>query len=165
MHINIFAVLVAALVPTVIGMIWYNPKVLGTAWMAASGMTEEKAKQANMAVVFSVSLLLSFFMAFGMQFMVIHQFHVTSMFYKQPIDDPNSEMGALYAKVMELLGTGYRTFKHGALHGFIGSIMIVLPVIGTGSLFEGKGAKYIFINWGYWAITMMIMGGILSAWM
>jgi hypothetical protein len=163
MHINIVAVLIAALVPTVMGFIWYNPKVFGTAWMSATGMTQEKAKQSNMAMVFVFSIILSFLMAFGMQFMVIHQFHVTSLFFKLPIEDANTHEGALYQQVMELLGGSWRTFKHGALHGFIGSVMIVLPVIGTGSMFEQKGWKYIWINAGYWMVCMTIMGGILSA--
>ncbi|MGZ3933009.1 MAG: DUF1761 domain-containing protein, partial [Bacteroidia bacterium] len=85
---NIVAVLVAALIPMVLGFIWYNPKVLGKAWMEASGMTEEKAKNANMALVFGLSFLFSFFLAFALQFLVIHQSGVTSLFYKQPINDP-----------------------------------------------------------------------------
>jgi hypothetical protein len=164
MHINIVAVIVAALIPMVMGFIWYNPKVFGKAWMAASGMTEEKAKSANMALIFGLSFIFSFIFAFGLQFMVIHQFHVTSLFYKQPIDDPNTEMGALYKKIMDLLGSSYRTFKHGSLHGTIGGIMVALPILATNAMFEGKGFKYIAINAGYWIVCMGIMGGILSAW-
>lgn len=55
MAINWMAILVAAFIPTVIGFIWYNPKVLGNAWMQAAGMTEEKMKGANMPVIFGVS--------------------------------------------------------------------------------------------------------------
>lgn len=163
MHINFIAVLIAAIIPMVMGFIWYNPKVFGTAWMAASGMTPEKAKQSNMAVVFGVSFLMSLILSFALQFMVIHQYHVTSLFFKLPIDDVNSPEGALYHQVMDLLGGSWRTFKHGALHGFIGGLFVALPILCTNSLFEGKGFKYIMINAGYWIVTMMIMGGILSA--
>lgn len=162
MHINFIAVLLAALVPMVMGFIWYNPKVMGKAWMEASGMTEEKAKGANMPLIFGLSFVFAFIMAFGMQFMVIHQFHVNSLFFKLPIDDPNTSEGALYKQVMDLLGTSWRTFKHGSLHGVIGGIFIVLPVLATNAMFERKGAKYIMINVFYWLITMGIMGGILS---
>ncbi len=141
MHINFLAVLVAALVPMVMGFIWYNPKVFGKAWMAASGMTEEKAKQANMAVVFGVSFVMAFFLAFGMQFMVVHQFHVTSLFYMQPIQDPTTEMGALYKTIMDLLGSSYRTFKHGALHGTIGGFMLAMPVLTTMPYLKAKGSN------------------------
>ena len=49
MEINFLAVLVAALSSFVVGFVWYNPKVFGTIWMNEVGMTEEKAKQGNMA--------------------------------------------------------------------------------------------------------------------
>ncbi|MGZ4038794.1 MAG: DUF1761 domain-containing protein, partial [Bacteroidia bacterium] len=153
------------LIPMVLGFIWYNPKVLGKAWMEASGMTEEKAKNANMALVFGLSFLFSFFLAFALQFLVIHQSGVTSLFYKQPINDPSTEMGALYKKIMDTLGTSYRTFKHGALHGTIGGFMIALPILATNAMFEGKGFKYIAINAGYWIICMALMGGLICAWM
>lgn len=162
MHINFIAVILAAVVPMVIGFIWYNPKVFGTAWMAASGMTEEKAKQSNMAVVFGVSFLMSLMLAFIMQAMVIHQFHIASLFFKLPIEDANTPEGALYKQIMDLLGSSWRTFKHGAFHGFFSGLFIALPILCTNALFEGKGFKYIMINAGYWIVTMMIMGGILS---
>lgn len=44
---NFPAILVAALIPMVIGFIWFNTKVFGTTWMKASCMTQEKAEGAN----------------------------------------------------------------------------------------------------------------------
>jgi hypothetical protein len=46
--INPYAIIVAALSTLVTGSIWYNPKVFGTAWMHASGLTEAKLKTGNM---------------------------------------------------------------------------------------------------------------------
>lgn len=163
MHINFIAVAIAALIPMGLGFIWYNPKVFGTAWMAASGMTPEKAKNTNMALVLGISFVLALMLSMGLQFMVIHQFHVSSLFYKQPITDPSTEMGALYKTIMDQFGTSFRTFKHGAFHGVIGGIMTVVPVLGTNAMFEGKGFKYIAINCGYWIVCLGLMGGILSA--
>lgn len=62
-------------------------------------------------------------------------------------------------------GTAFRTFKHGVLHGVLAGIFIVLPVLGTNALFERKSAKYIFINSGYWIVTLGLMGGIICAWL
>lgn len=165
MNINIVAVLVAALIPMVMGFVWYNPKVFGGVWQRECGLSDEKMKSANMALIFGLSLVFSFILAFGLQFMVIHQFHVTSLFFMQPINDASTEAGALYQGVMNLLGTSYRTFKHGALHGFIGGIMTSLPIIAINALFERRSFKYVAINVGYWVITMCLMGGIISAWM
>ena len=52
MHFNWYILPLAALIPMVVAMVWYNPKVFGNAWMKAAGMTEEKAKGANMFLVF-----------------------------------------------------------------------------------------------------------------
>lgn len=167
MDINFLAVLVAALVPMVMGFIWYNPKVLGNAWMQAAGVTEEKMKGANMAVIFGVSFLLSFLLAFFVQSMVIHQFHIAASFYdyQEQIKDTSTTEGALFKQVMDLVGLGHRTFGHGAFHGFLSGLFVITPVMATNALFERKGFKYIAINCGYWIISLMIMGGIVSAWM
>ena len=65
---------------------------------------------------------------------------------------------------MAVKGTAFRTFGHGALHGFFTGLFIVLPILGTNALFEQKGWKYVWINTGYWAITLMLMGGLICAW-
>lgn len=163
---NILAVLVAAIVPLIIGFIWYNPKVLGNAWMQASGLTDEKLKGANMALVFGLTFVLSFLFAFFLQAMVIHQFHIQSVFfdYREQIKDPNTPEGALFKQVMDLVGMGHRTFGHGAFHGVLGGIFFVMPILAINAMFERKGFKYIAINVGYWTICMAIMGGIVSAW-
>ena len=49
---NLAIIALAALIPLVVGFIWYHPKILGTAWMNAAGLTEEKLKGANMALIF-----------------------------------------------------------------------------------------------------------------
>ncbi len=164
MHVNFLIILLAALVPMVMGFIWYNPKVLGKAWMHAAGMTEEKMKGSNMALVFGLAFLFSFFLSMAMQFMVIHQFHLYSILMNEPgMKDPNSEVSMMVKGFMEKYGTNFRTFKHGALHGALGGIMIALPIIATNALFERKSAKYIAINAGYWIVTMTLMGGVICA--
>ncbi len=165
MQPNFLIILAAALVPMVMGFIWYNPKVLGNAWMTAAGITEDKMKGANMPVIFGVSFLLSFFLAFAIQFMVIHQWGVFSTLAGDPtLMDPTSETGMFFADFMAKHGQNFRTFKHGALHGTIAGITIALPILGTNALFERKGFKYIMINVGYWTITIALMGGIICQW-
>ena len=79
MQVNFLVILLAGLVPMAMGFIWYNPKTLGNAWMKAAGVTQESMKGANMAVIFGLSFLFSFLIAFEEQFMVIHQFGFQSM--------------------------------------------------------------------------------------
>ncbi|MDP5082352.1 MAG: DUF1761 domain-containing protein [Winogradskyella sp.] len=161
MEFNVLAILVAAVVPLVLGFLWYNPILFGNVWMRESGMTEEKIKSGNMAVIFGVSLILSLLLAFFTQFLVIHQTGVTSLIG----GDPTVE-GILpsYQAFMDDYGTNFRTFKHGALHGLLAGVFIVLPILGTNSLFERKSWKYILINVGYWTVCLTIMGAIVCGW-
>ncbi|HKR03687.1 MAG TPA: DUF1761 domain-containing protein [Bacteroidia bacterium] len=161
---NFLIILLAAIVPLIIGFIWYNPKVFGTAWMNASGMTEEKAKGANMPLVFGLTFVFSIFIAFTMNFIVIHQWSFYSILANEPgFNDPNSEIGKFISGFMEKYGNNFRTFKHGALHGTISGIFFVFPIIAINALFERKSFKYIFINAGYWTLCFAVMGGIICA--
>lgn len=155
---------VAALVPLVIGFIWYNQKVFGKAWMNATGMTPEKGKGMNMPVVFLVTYLVSFLAAFILNFMVIHQFSVMSVLVNEPgFGQEGSEINNYFVDFMTKYGSNFRTFKHGALHGTMAGLLLATPVITVNALFERRGFKYIAINAGFWIVCFAIMGGILCA--
>ena len=162
MNMNWTVILLTSVVPLIMGFIYYNEKVLGKPWMEASGTTKEKMQGANMPMIFGMALLFSIMLAMSMQFIVIHQSHLNSIVANQPnFMDPTSEAGSMVKAMMDKYGHNFRTIKHGALHGFICSLFTILPVLGTNAMFERRGAKYIFISWGFWAINFMIMGGII----
>ena len=154
---NVIALFVAALIPMIVGFVYYHKSVAGSAWMSVTGMTDEKAKEGDMALIFGVIYVFSVLLAFALSGLVNHQSGLFSLFGGDTTDE-------LFKQVMAAKGTAFRTFKHGALHGFIASIAIALPILGTNALFEQKGWKYIWINLGYWAITLTLMGGLLCAW-
>ncbi|MCU0346000.1 MAG: DUF1761 domain-containing protein [Saprospiraceae bacterium] len=169
MAINFLALLVAALVPMVLGFVWYHPKVFGTAWMAAAGMTEEKIKGSNMALIFGLSFLFALMLAFVMHGLATHDAYVEGATYyaeggaQNP--DPNSEVGKWMAFYKENLADSHYNFKHGLVHGaMLFGLMLVLPVFATNALFERKGFKYVAINAGYWMVCLGLMSGILAAW-
>jgi hypothetical protein len=162
---NWMAILVASLVPLVIGAVWYNPKVLGTAWMKSAGLTEKDLEGANMLMIFGLTFVFSFFAAMSLNFVVIHQASFYAILVNEPgFGDPNSDIGKYIAEFMTNYGDNFRTFKHGALHGGITGVFLALPVLGTNALFERKGFRYILLNSLYWVISFMIMGGIICAW-
>ena len=162
---NMLIVALAALVPMVIGFIYYNPNVLGKAWMKVSGMTEEKMKEGNMAVIYGSAYVLSFIAAFMLFTLVVHQTDHFSLMMNEPgFGEDGSETMNQIAAFMETYGNHFRTFGHGAVHGGIIGLFIGLPILMTNGLFEGKGFKYGFINAGYWIITFALMGGILCQW-
>lgn len=159
---NFLVVAIVALIPLLIGFIWYNPKVLGSAWMTSAGITEESMKGANMALIFGLTYLFSFFLSLAFLSLTIHQTHLFSLLQGNP--DVGVAGSAANQELMDLVakyGANFRSYKHGALHGFIACLIIVLPVMGVNALFERKGFKYIAINVGFWAVCMIIMGAII----
>jgi hypothetical protein len=161
MEFNFLAVLVAALSSFVVGFIWYNPKVFGTIWMKEAGFTQEQSEKGNMLKIFGLTFVYSLMLAFIMPTIVIHQMGALSM-----IGGPTFVETAKpsYLAFMADYGDAFRTFKHGALHGFIAGIFIALPVISINGLFEQKSWKYMAIQAGYWIVIMTIMGSIICGW-
>jgi hypothetical protein len=166
MNFNWYMIPVAALIPMAVGFIWYNPKVFGTAWMKASGMSMEDAKGMNMAKIFGISILLYLMLAVALVPMTIHQMGLTSVFEGDPtLSDPNSESSLYIKHFFEQYGTRFRTFKHGALHGTLGGFFIALPAIAMGALYERKSFTYVAIHAGYMIVSMALMGGVICQFM
>ena len=157
--LNPLALIVSAVSALIIGFIWYNPKVFGNAWMKASGITEEQIQGGNMLKIFGMALFFAFLLSTALPGIVIHQMGVFSLIG----GDPSTALPS-YNALMNDYGDAFRTFKHGALHGVLAGVFIALPILGTNALFERKSAKYIFINAGYWIVTLGVMGTIICGW-
>ena len=151
--------MVAAILALLVGFIWYNPKVFGTIWMKEAGISAENMKGANMAKIFIMSFIFAFLLAMTMMQMSIHQTGALSLVG----GDPSKALPS-YAAFMADYGNDFRTYKHGALHGILAGVFVALPILGTNALFERKSAKYIFINAGYWVVTLGVMGAIICGW-
>ncbi|MCP9766625.1 DUF1761 domain-containing protein [Lacihabitans sp. LS3-19] len=165
--LNWKALLLAAFANFVVGSLWYNPKTFGPAWMREAGLTEESMKKGNMVKIFGFTLLFALMLSTAIFPLVVHQMHLYSICNHQLIGTDLAAKTMAEADIagfMGKYGNEFRTFKHGAFHGLMFSIFLVLPIQGTNALFEGKSWKYIFINAGYWALSLMLMGGIISGW-
>jgi hypothetical protein len=102
MQVNFVILLVSALIPLFMGFVWYHPKTFANTWMREAEVSEEKIKGRSMGLIFSLTLLLSFFLSFAMEYIVIHQMHVYSIFANDPtMSDPNSELGLMLKDFME----------------------------------------------------------------
>ncbi|MDB5282386.1 MAG: hypothetical protein JWO06_1461 [Bacteroidota bacterium] len=162
MHLNILlSVAIAALVPLLIGFVWYNPMVFGKAWMNSVGMTQDSMKGGNMVLVFILTYIFSFFLAFALNSIVIHQFGLLSLLQAQAGHTPDPAMHNDLLAMLSKYQGNFRSYKHGALHGTIAGITIALPIIGVNALFERRGFKYIAINVGFWTVCLAIMGAFL----
>jgi len=161
MQLHYWLIFVAGLIPLLTGFIWYHPAVFGKTWMKLSKLTEDDLKGANMALIFGLVYVFGCMLASALMTIVIHQMGFNSVFQ----GDTSPESAAYMQHFYETYGNRFRTFKHGALHGTITALFVALPVTGTVALFERKGFKYIALHTGYWAITMLLMGGIICGFM
>jgi hypothetical protein len=159
MEMNFLAIAAAAVSTLVVGFVWYHPKVFGTVWMREAGLTEEQLKKGNMLKIFGLTLILSVLISMVVMMLTIHQIGAMGMVG----GDPTTALPS-YQVFMDDYGMAYRTFKHGAFHGFLAGLFFALPLIAINGLFEHKNAKYIFINSGYWIVSLMIMGAIICGW-
>ena len=154
---NFLAIFVAAISTFALGAIWYNPKVFGTAWMNAAGLTEEQLKKGNMIKIFGFAFLFAFLIAFIMPTLVIHDIGAVQAAGGNDADPALIEF-------LKIHGGKFRSFKHGALHGTFLGLFIALPILGTTFLFEQRSWKYIFIHAGYWILSFAVMGSIICGW-
>lgn len=163
MEMNMYIFFLAALVPLVIGFVWYGP-LFGNAWMKEMGFTKESLAGQNMILTFVLSYVFSVLVAFFLNFLVIHQGGVFSTLLESGSSELQGETLVYFEDFMAKYGNNYRTFKHGALHGTMAGIVFVLPILSIIAMFERKGVKYVAINAGYWVVTLAIMGGIICKW-
>ena len=143
---NFLPIIVAAFIPILVGFIYYNPKVLGSAWMRELGKTEAELQEgSNMPLIMGASLLLSFFLSFGTN-VVVELIH-------RNVDAAG-----------EILTQSTHTLGHGMFHGLILAVLFVIPALVIDGLFERKSWKLLLINSGYWILTIMLMSGLLDVW-
>ncbi len=125
----------ATLVPTVLGFLWYSPWLFGKQWMDAIGMTEEKARSGNMPLMMGISILMAFLL---------------SVFLVNFNNSPGQE-------------GEFDSFGHGAWHGVFVGFLVFGTMYISNSLFEQRSGKAILLNVAFWLLCCAVMGGILDA--
>lgn len=142
--INYIAILVAALIPNIVGALYYGP-LLGKPWLESLGLTAEDMKGRNELLIYGSSFLLSAIVAF---------------FLKLTVELAHKNVTASG----ELVYASFHTFQHGALHGAMLAMTLVVPVIVCLGLFQKSTGKNILINVGFWVLCYALMGGVLDMW-
>ena len=161
MEVNWIAIFVSALTTLVVGFVWYNPKVFGTAWMKENGLTQEELRKGNMLKIFGLTYIFGLMIVMTEMSLTIHQSGAIGMIGG---DLKINEALPSFKAFMADYGTAFRTFKHGALHGFVSGLFFAFPIIGINGLFERRSWKYIFIHAGYWIVTLTIIGSLVCGW-
>jgi len=143
-ELNYIAIIVAALVPNILGAIYYGP-LLGEKWLSSLNYTSEDLKGRNEPLIYGSALLLSFIVSFFLKFL---------------IESLHKDVG----QTGDLVFASFHTFPHGALHGAGLAIGLVIPIIICLGLFQKTKSSNIVINCIFWLLCFSIMGGILDAW-
>ena len=127
---------VAALIPMILGMVWFHPKAFGNAWMKGANVNPDDGKAVNMPLLMGIGFVMAL---------------VISCFLKS------------YAIYHE--GTpADATFAHGAFHGVMFCLMLGVPVLVSATIWEKKSLSYYLINISYWVVVFALMGGLMFAW-
>jgi len=132
--INLLAVLVAALVYYAGGALWFSPKFLGNAWMAAAGLDQERMAAAKKDAwkSYLIALIASLFISYGL-----------------------ARVEA-YMQVSDFAG-GLHT-------GFWSWLCYVVTTMAINHAFEKRSWKLFLINSGYHLYGFVVMAVILAVW-
>jgi hypothetical protein len=141
MHMNWAAYAVAVVAQMIFGYLWFHPSVMGKMWAKANGVNVEDMKPKNPAMVYGLTILYTLIFTFWLMI------NVTG-----PGQDTHPD------------GHSFHTFQHGVSHAILLTIMVIIPVLGTPALFEGKKTGWMVVQVGYWFIRMAIAQGIISLW-
>ncbi len=143
-EINWLAIIVAGLVPSILGAIYYGP-LFESQWLSSLGKTKEEMVPNNMPVTYGLALIMAL---------------LASMSIKMILEGMHKDVNA----AGELFFNSTHTFGHGALHGAFLAIFFVCPIIVSLSLFQKNSGKNIILNVIFWIACFALMGGILDAW-
>ena len=141
---NVIAIIVAGLVPNILGALYYGP-IFGKTWRASIGKTEEELTPSNPAIVYGSALLMGLIVSFFINF-------ILQMGHKN-VDAAGN-----------LIVDSHNTFGHGAFHGTMLAVAFAMPVIVSLGLFHKSSAKTNLLNVVFWIVCFAVMGGILDVW-
>lgn len=152
---------VVGLIPIIVGYVWYGP-LFGKKWMSVNGFTPASLEGGNMPLILGLSFLFGSFIAAMLSGMVIHQGHIFQVMMPE-VAESGSAVQQQFNDLMAQYGGRFRDFNHGVVHGAFVGVLFTFPMIAINALFERRGWAYILIHAGYWLVCMMLMGGVLCA--
>jgi len=137
--INYWAVLLCAIVGIVIGSLWYGP-LFGKQWMRIVGIKKPDEITPAIKRMMMKSYAITAVTTFIMAYVLAHVLYYTSSV---------TRMAGVDAGVQVALWSWF---------GF------VVPATLGSVLWEDRPWKYWFITAGYYLVTLIVMGVILSVW-
>jgi hypothetical protein len=157
--------LLAALVPVVMAVLWYSPFLLGRLWSKLGFATTQKSPT-QVALTLVATYIAGYYIARSLGSIVIHQHGLYGMLAGDPdMQDKTSALSITVQGLMDKYGHNYRTFKHGAFHGYNTGLKLVLPIFVVAGLVQSQKICWILVHSVFWIICLAIMGGIVCQYM
>ena len=155
---------IAALLPFILGYLYFHPKVMGERLAKVTGRSlaeiNENRTIGRIALIYLFSLLL----AYVLTFLSVHQSAMFQLFMFDPnLADANSEYNQFINEFMTKYGHRHRTFGHGFIHGAESGLCWGLTFFGISAIMQGQPLKQIWINLVFWVLCCGIMAGIICA--
>ena len=143
MHeVNLFAVLVAGVVPMVIGALWYGP-LFGKRWIALMETTEEELREGfNPLKVHGVGFVLAL---------------VTAYVIAQLVAEVSPES-------VSLMGGGGGSAMVGVHVALMALVAFVLPAAHQSVTFEGRKAGLAWLNVAYNGVALLGQAVVIALW-
>ncbi len=152
---------IAALLPLILGMIWYHPNVLGTKLAQVTG--EPLVNNRSLGKMITIYLL-SIFLAYILTLMSVHQSAMYQLFFMDPeLTNANSEYSIFINEFMAKYGDRHRSFGHGMVHGAEAGLMFGLAFLGITTLMQNKPFRLVWIHLMFWILCCSLMAGLTCA--
>ena len=155
MELNYIAFFLISFLPLIIARFWYrhNSKLLN--WAGIPHLPALSWGQLIWA------FFLSFTLIYGYINIVIHQMGFYELFFTD-IMKGSAEAQIIVDEFLAKYGDKHRHFGHGVFHGAINAFVFALPFIGVQALLSGKDWKFVTGHFGYWLLTSILVGGLIS---
>ena len=131
-EISLWPILFAAVSNVVLGMVWYHPKVFGSAWMRLANISPEAVERVRKQM--PVRVLFGFLASLVVAYVLANL--------------------AIVIGIFDIIGAVFDL----ALSAWIG---FVAPILLGAVLWEGKSLKLYAINAGYWLVSLVVMSILL----
>ncbi len=164
MQPNFYILPIAALIPLLLGFIWYQPKVFGTALATATGKPINQIGNQGSIARAAFTYLFGLFMAYVLLMCSVHQFATALLFVLDPaFGQEGSEFSSFLTDFNNKYGDRHRTFGHGVIHGMEVSALMSFAFLGISTFIEGLPMKRMWIHFGYFVLCGGLMGGLICA--
>jgi len=159
---NFFILPIAALIPLIIGYIYYSPNVFGT---RLANLTDRPIDQitgnrtpGRLILIYVFSL----FWAYLLTFASVHQSAMYQLFFMAPsLADANHEYNQFITEFMSKYGERHRSFGHGMIHGAENGLVWGIGFLGITTLLQGKPLKPMWIHLGFGILCCALMAGLI----